>query len=457
LPLGGHLDFFPSDVFGSSSSACHAKSKSLCLEVHGLPEPIVTDIPTDAKSGHPRALFRKRAWIRLFFKTNGIHPGDTVMIERLGDYHYRVACANNPHSPKHSGKGPEPIRAIDLFSGPGGLTLGLKEAGVEPLCCVEMRREAVETYRKHTPDAEHHCEDIRQVDFSRYRRAVTLVFGGPPCQPFSTGGLRKGAADSRDMIPAFLSVVATVQPEALLMENVPGLAVSSRIEYLNWVLGCVRKLGYIPVWRILNAAHYGVPENRRRLFIVGLRGRQFWFPKPTHGPGTNRPLVPSSAIIGFEPIGEPPACPVVYAKYPDLRPSPYAGQLYNGGGRPIDLNKPCHTILASAGGYKTHWVDTQRIAPKYHLHLMSGGKPWEGAVPGARRLTVEESALIQTFPKWLTFAGSRSAQYTQVGDAVPPMLAEQLGLSLVRQLKGDAPNESSHFPPNAAPQLLWEE
>ncbi len=450
------MDFFPADVVGSPS-ASDRKSRLLCLEVQGLPEPVVTDIPTDAKSGRPRALFRKRAWVRQFFEANGIRPGDTVTIERLSDYRYHVACGSNGYSPNVTDEVPGPLRAVDLFSGPGGLTLGLKAAGFEPLCCVEMRPEAVETYKKHTPNAEHYCEDIRAVDFKKYLGAVTLVYGGPPCQPFSTGGLRKGAADSRDMIPAFLSVVETVQPEAFLMENVPGLAVSSRIEYLYRVLGCMRKLGYTPAWRILNASHYGVPQNRRRLFIVGLRGRSFWFPRPTHGPGTSRPFVPSSSIISFEPIGEPPECPVVYAKYPDPRPSPYAGQLYNGGGRPIDLSKPCHTILASAGGYKTHWVDTEGMALKYHQHIMSGGKPWQGSVPGARRLTIRESSLIQTFPDWLTFAGSRSAQYTQVGDAVPPMLAEQLGHSLIRQILGEVPNDSSHLQPNAAPQLLWQE
>lgn len=349
------------------------------------------------------------------------------------------------------------IRAIDLFSGPGGLTLGLKAAGFHPLCCVEKRPEAIETYTKHTPDADHYCEDIRKIDFAKYRGAAELVYGGPPCQPFSTGGLRKGSADSRDMIPAFLSVVETVQPLALLMENVPGLAVSSRIHYLESVLARIRKLGYTPAWRILNASHYGVPQNRRRLFIVGLRDRLFWFPKPTHGPGTDKPVIPSSSVIGPEPIGVPPDCPVVYAKYPDLRPSPYAGHLYNGGGRPIDLTKPCHTILASAGGYKTHWVDTLGVAPKYHEHLISGGKPWVGVVPGARRLTVEESALIQTFPKRLTFAGSRSAQYTQVGDAVPPTLAKHLGRALVRQLRGKKADESTHLPPVVSSQLLWQD
>ncbi len=259
------------------------------------------------------------------------------------------------------------------------------------------------------------------------------------------------------MIPAFLAAVDTVRPDALLMENVPGLLVQSRIHYLHGVLASLRQLGYTPVWRLLNASHYGVPQNRRRLFVVAFKKQVFWFPKPTHGPGTVNALVPTSSVVSIEkPLGEPPECPVVYAKYPDLRPSPYAGQIYNGGGRPIDLSKPCHTILASAGGYKTHWVDTQGIAPKYHSHLKDGGAPWEGSVPGARRLTLEESALIQTFPRSLAFAGRRSSQYTQVGDAVPPMLAEHLGRAIVSQMHGETPSEATHLPSVEAPELLWQ-
>lgn len=347
------------------------------------------------------------------------------------------------------------LRGVDLFSGPGGLTLGLKKAGVIPVCAVEFSRDAIQTYQSHTPEAVHFCEDIRKVDFRRYRGKIDIVYGGPPCQPFSTGGLRRGTKDQRNMFPAFLETVRLLMPDVVLVENVPGLATAARIAYLQEILSDIARLGYKPSWRILNAANYGVPQSRRRLFIVAFREKQFWFPKPTHGPGTGRPLTPSKSVLSSEPIGEPPNCSVVYAKYPDLRPSPYAGHLYNGQGRPINPDAPCHTILASSGGYKTHWVDTQNVAPKYHRHLVGGGAPWEGAVPGARRLTVEESALIQTFPKRLRFAGSRSSQYTQVGDAVPPLLAQKLGTEVVRQYFGQEPKEATHYPPEAVATRLW--
>lgn len=339
------------------------------------------------------------------------------------------------------------IRAIDLFSGAGGLTLGLKKAGIQPISAVEVNRAAMETYASHSPEAEHHCADIREVNLSAYKGRVDLVYGGPPCQPFSIGGLRNGASDRRDMIPSFLDVVKELKPEAVLIENVPGLASKAKSYYLKTVIVTLERLGYVPTWRVLNASHYGVPQNRRRLFVIALRGKLFRFPKATHGPEGRRPLVASSSVISHEPLGDPPDCPVRYAKFPDLRPSPYAGHVYNGGGRPVDLNAPCHTILASAGGYKTHWVDTLGIAVEYHRYLKRGGKPREGIVPGARRLTVEESALVQTFPKRLKFFGSRSSRYTQVGDAVPPRLAAVLGRALVRQMNGEEPSERTHYPP----------
>jgi len=347
------------------------------------------------------------------------------------------------------------LRGVDLFSGAGGLTLGFKRAGIHPIVSIDKSRDALDTYKVHTPEPEHLCADIRDVDLSPYERATSIVYGGPPCQPFSTGGLRRGRKDSRDMLPAFLDAVRVLHPAVVFMENVPGLAVKSRIGYLHNLVNELERLGYRTSWSVLSAADYGVPQKRRRLFVVGARAFRFWFPRPSHGAMADRAHVPAGDIISEEPLGEPPTSPVVFARYPDIRPSPYAGHLYNGGGRPINMAEPCHTILASAGGYKTHWVDTEGVAVRYHSHLMAGGEPWEGQVPGARRITVEESALLQTFPSDLVFAGSRSSQYTQVGDAVPPLLAEVLGRSLVRQFEGASVSPETHLAPVATNGSLW--
>lgn len=329
------------------------------------------------------------------------------------------------------------MNIIDLFSGPGGLSLGLKRAGYRVLANVELDRDAMETYSSHDADATHYNDDVRKVSFERYKGAADLVVGGPPCQPFSIGGLRKAQADERDMIPEFIRCLRECQPEAFIMENVPGLIQKQTRPYFDWVMSQLSACGFQLNWAVLNSADYGVPQKRRRLIVLGCRTKRLLFPSPTHGLGTPRKHLSATDVIGAEPIGEAPNCPVKFARYPDLRPSPYAGHLYNGGGRPLDPKGPCHTILASAGGYKTHWFDPLEIAPEYHAHLKAGGKPREGHVPGARRMSVEESALVQTFPRGMQFAGRKSSQYTQVGDAVPPDLALAVGKAVLMQLNGE--------------------
>lgn len=328
------------------------------------------------------------------------------------------------------------MKTIDLFSGAGGLSLGLKRAGFSVVACVEINRAAMDTYLSHDMHATHYNQDVRTVDFTGYAGIVDLVAGGPPCQPFSIGGHRRASADSRDMMPEFVRCLREVHPEAFIMENVPGMLLKKARPYFDSVLARLAACGYELNWAILDASDYGVPQKRRRLFIAGARNTQLRFPTPTHGPDSTRHRVTALEVLGKEPIGEPPNCPVRFARCPDLRPSPYAGHIYNGGGRPIDPTGPCHTVLASSGGYKTHWIDTQGVALEYHTHLMAGGAPREGIVPGARRLSVEECALIQTFPHDFRFSGTRSAQYTQVGDAVPPDLAFVVARALHSQMSG---------------------
>lgn len=331
------------------------------------------------------------------------------------------------------------MKGIDLFSSAGGLTLGLKAAGVETVCAVEVDPYRTQTFTMHTPGAKVITSDIRQVGFSEFRGRVALIYGGPPCQPFSSGGLRQAEADDRNMIPQFIRVVEEVHPNAFLMENVPGLVVADRMKYLARVIGRLEDLGFVVTWQVVNAADYGVPQKRRRLFVVGLRNEAFEFPEPTHGPGRSRPHIRVRDVLPAHQIGEPNPSKVFYAKTPDLRPSPYDGHIFNGGGRPIKWDEPSHTILASAGGNKTHFFDEQGLVPAYHAHLMKGGSPREGTLPGARRLTVKESAVLQTFPAEMEFAGPKSAQYHQVGDAVPPLLAEVIGQALLDQMSGARP------------------
>lgn len=330
------------------------------------------------------------------------------------------------------------MKAIDLFCGPGGLSLGMKEAGIIPEFCVEKNRDAISTYSSHSTNCVHINKDIREISFSSYKNKIDVVFGGPPCQPFSTGGLQKAQTDERNMIPEFIRCIAEVQPHAFVMENVPGLVMSKARPYFDSVLHRFSELGYKLNWSVVHAGDYGVPQKRKRLIVLGSKEEFLKFPFPSHGELTGRPHEKSSDYLSGTPIGEPAKTPVTYAKKPDLRKNPYAGLVYNGGGRPIDPNGLCHTILASSGGSKTHWIDTMGVVEEYHRHLSNGGKPRTGNVEGARRLSVEECSKIQTFPKNLIFSGSKSSQYTQVGDAVPPMLAKAIGLAMISQLNKKA-------------------
>lgn len=319
--------------------------------------------------------------------------------------------------------------AIDLFAGAGGLSLGLEAAGIEALFAVEIVSDAVATYRATFPDTQVNASDIREVDFRRWA-GVDVVAGGPPCQPFSIGGLRLGRNDGRDFLPEFVRAVLEVRPRTFIMENVPGLIAFG--PYLRSVLAPLFELYAISEPQVLNAADYGVPQSRKRLVIVGSRdGAVFRLPS-----GSPNLRVPAGMVLTREPRGDPNPSKIVYAKRPDLRPNPYQGHLFNGGGRAIELDRPAPTILAAAGGNKTHFIDLEDRVPAYHLHLKKGGAPFMGELPGARRLTIMESAALQSFPEHVRFSGSRSSQYTQIGNAVPPRLAQAIGEELVDQILG---------------------
>lgn len=325
---------------------------------------------------------------------------------------------------------------IDLFCGAGGLSIGLEAAGLHCVAAVEIDRDACDTFASLHSKAQLHNVPIESLDFTRYS-GIPLLAGGPPCQPFSAGGKGLAAGDARDMLPQFMRAVREAKPSAFLMENVPGLAGPTHRDYLVHILGQLASLGYRVTPELVNAAEYGVPQKRKRLIVVGVREgqREFHFPSPTHGPRGGKAYATARSALGRVKLVEPNESIVTYAKRPDLRPSPYDGHLFNGGGRAIDLDAPSHTILASAGGNKTHFVDTTGEVPRYHGHLLRGGRPRTGVMEGGRRLSVQESAALQTFPKGMRFAGARSSQYRQIGNAVPPGLAQVLGKSLAAYLK----------------------
>lgn len=326
------------------------------------------------------------------------------------------------------------LRVFDIFAGAGGLSIGLEAAGFEISAGAEFDPDACETFAKAHPAAEVISRDVNTLSFASWKGKVDVLVGGPPCQPWSTGGKRLGVDDPRDGWPAFIKALKEISPQAFIAENVSGFAAGGRKEYLHRLVQNLEDLGFNVQTGVVNAADYGVPQRRLRLLIVGIRGMAYRFPNSTHGSDSNNPWCSAGEIIGAAPVGLSNPAIITYARNPDIRPNPYDGHVYNGGGRPIDLSKPAPTLLASMGGNKTPWIDTQGIVPAYHAHLMSGGIPRVGVVPGARRITVEEAALLQTFPPGMHFVGRRSSCYRQIGNAVPPRLAEVIGRQLLCQL-----------------------
>ena len=335
-------------------------------------------------------------------------------------------------------------RAFDIFAGAGGLSIGLEAAGFEICAGAEIDPDACETFAKAHPAAEvvcgdvnALCSDVNKLSFTDWNGQIDVLVGGPPCQPWSTGGKRLGTDDPRDGWPVFVEALKQIRPKAFIAENVAGFAAGARKEHFHALVRTLEDLGFKVQAKVVNAADYGVPQRRLRLLIVGTQKVPFRFPDPTHGGQSDTPWLTAGDVIGSDPIGEPNPSIITYARNPDLRPNSYDGHVYNGGGRPIDLSRPAPTLLASMGGNKTPWIDTLRMVPDYHARLMLGGAPRNGKVPGARRITVEEAALLQTFPPGMHFAGRRSSCYRQIGNAVPPKLAEVIGRAVLRHLRDE--------------------
>lgn len=323
---------------------------------------------------------------------------------------------------------------IDLFAGAGGLSVGLEKSGFKALVAVDFDGSACATYQRNFPDARTVNGDIREIRWDDLRGKVDLVAGGPPCQPFSVAGDQKASEDSRDMLPEFVRAVREIRPKAFLLENVAGLASNRHSLYFTSRLDDLRSLGYEVHYSILNSAEFGVPQERLRVIVLGHRKKLLPFPSPTHGDGRKFKYVSSRDAIANAPKDAPNKAIITYAKNPVLRPSPYAGMLVNGGGRPIDLSKPSQTIPASAGGNRTHIVDRSGVLLEYHKYLSAGGLPKSGKVEGARRLTLRESARLQSFPDTFEFIGEQSAKYRQVGNAVPPTLSYAIAEHILQHM-----------------------
>lgn len=329
--------------------------------------------------------------------------------------------------------------AISLYSGAGGLDLGFARAEFRVHWAIDSDPLAVETYNANLePRAV--CGDVLKIGPPSGLRP-TLVIGGPPCQGFSVIG-RMDPNDPRSQhVEHFLDVVATLRPRAFVMENVKALAVSPRWAAVRErLLRRSAALGYKRSLFVLNAQDFGVPQSRERMFLIGVHGA---VPERPLATTAHRPPSARSALECLPRFGEPGndascAARVVPAGKPVMRPTAHRGSLlFNGSGRPLKLDGPAKTLPASMGGNATPIIDQEELEHgvepwviAYHRRLQSGKPPLKRAPARLRRITVQEAAALQTFPPSWQFAGPRVAQYRQVGNAVPPRLAEAVALSV---------------------------
>lgn len=333
---------------------------------------------------------------------------------------------------------------VSLYSGAGGMDLGFARAGFSPIWANDLDVFATRTYNHLFDGHTAHAGDIRKQKLPE-RDAAPVVIGGPPCQGFSVAG-RMDPNDPRSRhVWDFLGVVKRVAPEAFVMENVKALARNRRwSDLLKRLRESAEAAGYTTEVHVLNASHYGVPQARERMFLVGtLSGKRLSIPTVSE----SKPPSVRSALETLPPYRQPgndSVCTarVTPARTPVMRKSPFAGMLFNGQGRPLNLDASAPTLPASMGGNRTPIIDQHQLENpgtdswviSYHRHLASGGAPYDEIPSRMRRLTVQEAAAIQTFPDGMTWEGKQSAQFRQIGNAVPPTLAFHVAQALRRVL-----------------------
>lgn len=378
------------------------------------------------------------------------------------------------------------MRAIELFAGAGGLFLGSAMVGLEHDAVIEWEHNSCEMLRLNARRDYPFLRstrvlegDVRDVDWSKYGN-VDVLAGGPPCQPFSLGGLSRAALDERDMFPAMTEALAAVSPKAFIVENVKGLLRDSFSDYYSYILlrlqhpclaaradeswrehyerlskehtsGVHDELRYELVSTLVDAADYGVPQHRNRVFIVGFRSdinADWKFPEPTHS---------GAALYSQQETGQywerhSLACrkPVIPKTNGDPRllpwrtirdalkglPKPKAGKSNDDAHWPMN-----HVLRAGARSYPGHTgsdIDAPSKAIKAGVHGVPGGENMIRYRNGrVRYFSVREAARIQTFPDGYAFSGSWTEAMRQIGNAVPVSLAATVASSVVVALQKD--------------------
>ena len=329
------------------------------------------------------------------------------------------------------------FNACSLFAGAGGSALGLERAGYNVKACYELDKNAYATLLANRPQWNPTLADISVTDFAHLNGIIDVLEGGFPCQPFSYAGSRAGFADTRGtLFHHYLRAVHEIEPKAFIAENVPGLLTNDKGRTWktikdNLEVETPSGYKYTVHHKVLKSHWLGIPQKRDRLIIVGIRNDQI-SPSNYEFPEYLTHTVPLKAALD----GVPESAGVTYSstKYDIMKQVPEGGNWrdlpeelqntltngkggidgsYSGTAKRLSWNEPSLTILASPA---------QRRTERCH--------PTE-----TRPLTVREAARVQTFPDEWVFEGGITAQYRQVGNAVPPRLAYLVGKSILHHLR----------------------
>lgn len=383
------------------------------------------------------------------------------------------------------------MKCIELFAGAGGLAMGVHLAGFEPQAVIEWDKLACDTIRENGSRGHPLVDgwnvqegDVRAFDWESIEKGIDLIAGGPPCQPFSMGGKHKAHDDSRDMFPATVDIVRRLRPRAFIVENVKGLTRSSFANYYQYILlqlsfpevgrnknedwpshfrrlqkekasgkAIGKGLAYNVVPTLVNAADYGIPQKRERVFIVGFRsdlGVEWSFPKATHSLDA---LLFDQWVSGDywkrHGIAKPPKMPEkVGARVRQLGKTPPDTLPWRTVrdalmGLPDPKTKaarsfPEHRFQDGAKVYPGHTgspLDLPAKTLKAGGHGVPGGENMLVREDGSvRYFTVREAARLQTFPDGYRFHGSWTETMRQLGNAVPVMLGRTVASSVAERL-----------------------
>lgn len=321
----------------------------------------------------------------------------------------------NTELAKPSKNGVKKYKVLDLFAGCGGLALGFEAAGFQTVG-YEMLTDPCWTYSTNLIGM---CHELFLQPSQELTDEADVVVGGPPCQPFSVGGLQAGKNDRRDGFQAFLSAVERYNPQLVMFENVRGMLYKNK-SYFSEIVSLIQALGYVVEWRLLKSVHYGVPQLRERLFVVGHRG-QWKFPKSYSK--ASYTVGEALGALAYEVTPETKfltkSMDDYVARYEEkskcIRP------------RDLHLDQPSRTVTCRNLAGAT--------ADMLRIRLPDGRR---------KRVTVREGARLQSFPDWFEFYGSEGSKFNQIGNAVPPLLAKALATSVLAYL--DSPT-----------RLSWEE